>query len=93
MARDSRFTDFSDPAAYSGTASARGLESRRAGLPSRGPIGMVAQTVGAVFLVILGLWLAWHLLGFVFGAVLLAVKIAVLVGIVALVVAAVRRFR
>ena len=93
MARESRYTDFSDPSAYSGTASSWGLESRRARLSSRGPVGMVAQAVGAVFLVILGLWLAWHVLGFVFGAVLLAVKIAVLVGIVALVIAAVRRFR
>ena len=92
MARNSRYTqDYSDPAAYSG--SSWGVEARRAGLSTRGPVGLVAQAVGAVFLVILGLWLAWHLIGFVFGAVLLAVKIAVLVGIVALVMAAVRRFR
>ena len=92
MTRNSRYTqDYSDPASYSG--SAWGLEARRAGVAARGPVGLVAQAVGAVFLAIFGLWLAWHVIGFLFGAVLLAVKIAVMVGIVALIVAAVRRFR
>ena len=92
MTRRTKFDqDFTDPASYSG--SSWGIEARRAALSGRGPGALVAQAVGAVFLAILGLWLAWHVLGFVFGAVLLAVKIAVLVGIVALVVAAVRRFR
>jgi len=92
MARHSRYDqDYSDPASYSG--SGWSVESRSRSVAGRGPGGLVVQTAGAVFLAVLGLWLAWHMVGFVFGAVVLAVKVAVLVGIVALVMAAIRRFR
>jgi hypothetical protein len=92
MTRHTEFgPDYTDPAAYSGTGS--GLAATRSYVNRRGGGHLVTRAVGAIVLAIAGLWLAWHLLGLVFGAVVLAVKLAVLVGIVGLVVAAVRRFR
>ena len=87
----SRFgTDYSDPGSYSGT----GLEDTRRRTPAiHAPGGMVLRTVGAVFLAVVALVVAWHLLGFVIGTVFFAVKLALLVGVVALIVAAFRRFR
>ncbi|HEV2370291.1 MAG TPA: hypothetical protein VGR90_10480 [Acidimicrobiales bacterium] len=83
--------DYTDPAAYSGTGS--GLATSRSSLGRRGGGHLVTRAVGAIVLAIAGVWLAWHLLGLVVGAVFLAVKLAILVGLVGLVIAAVRRFR
>ena len=91
MTRFSRFgTDYTDPSAYPGTAA--GL-TPRGGSVGRTAAGGVLRATGAVFIGIVAVVVAWHLLGFVIGTLWFAVKLAVIIGVLAALVTAFRRFR
>ncbi|HET6810265.1 MAG TPA: hypothetical protein VFH50_04580 [Acidimicrobiales bacterium] len=91
MTRFSKFgTDYTDPSAYPGTAR---LDRTGTGAMSRRGSGGVLRGAAAVFVGIVAVVLAWHLIGLVIGTVFLALKLAVIVGLVAAVVSLVRHFR